>query len=44
MGWTFTQTGVGRPFENGPLAPSARQTAHEVELTLGPWAAGLDSA
>jgi hypothetical protein len=44
MGWTFTQNGVGRPFENGPLAPSVRQIAHEVELTLGPWAAGRDSA
>jgi hypothetical protein len=40
MGWTFDGGAGGRPFENGPMAPSVRQIAREVELTLQPWADG----
>ena len=43
MGWTFSD-GIGsRPFENGPMYPSVRQIAREVELTLAPWAEGTQS-
>jgi hypothetical protein len=38
MGWTFVSSDGNRPFENGPMAPSVRQIAREVDLTLAPWA------
>jgi hypothetical protein len=41
MGWSFVSSDGNRPFENGPMAPSVRQIAREVELTLTPWAEGL---
>ena len=34
MGWVFNDAEGERPFANNPLAPSVRQIAREVELTL----------